>query len=63
MWASLLGTMYLGYAVVPNTSLKDWAKDEAEERLRRRKEGLPVRFGENYAAARAMGKEIADEEE
>lgn len=30
----------------------EWARDEAEERLRRRILGLPVEFGYNYAALR-----------
>lgn len=34
----------------------DWARDEAEERLRRRLQGLPVEFGFNYAALRGKGE-------
>jgi len=37
-----------------NTNPHDWARDEAEERNRRRAAGLPVEFGVNYAALRFM---------
>jgi hypothetical protein len=60
MWTGLLGTMYLASTAVPNTSMKDWAKDEAEERLRRREAGLDVKFGINYAVLRALGKDEPD---
>ena len=61
VWVGLLGTMYLASTAVPNTSMKDWAKDEAEERLRRREAGLDVKFGLNYAVLRATGAEPAEE--
>jgi hypothetical protein len=37
-----------------STSPYDWARDEAEERLRRRDAGLPVEYGVNYAGVRYM---------
>jgi hypothetical protein len=39
-----------------HTPIYDWARDEAEERLRRRLEGLPVEFGYNYAALRGESR-------
>ncbi|KAA0147445.1 hypothetical protein FNF27_06694 [Cafeteria roenbergensis] len=39
----------------------EWARDEAEERLRRRILGLPVEFGYNYAALRAIAERNGDE--
>jgi hypothetical protein len=38
----------------PSSNPHDWARDEAEERMRRRDAGLPVVFGVNYAAIRFM---------
>jgi len=35
-------------------SLYDWARDEAEERIRRRLDGKSVEYGYNYAALRAI---------
>jgi hypothetical protein len=37
--------------------ITQWARDEAEERIRRRAQGLPVEFGMNYAALRAIDEE------
>lgn len=56
-------TCYLIQDVVPNSKFKDWAKDEAEERLKRRESGLPVKFGYNYAALRAAGQEPEDKDD
>ena len=54
--ALLAGTalwIYLaGFA--PNTNPHDWARDEAEERVRRRAAGEEVLYGVNYAALRVM---------
>ena len=46
----------------PNTRVTDWAKDEAEERVRRREAGLPVKYGVNYAMLKAMGKDPEEQE-
>lgn len=53
MLAALVAVPFLSNAV-PNNSMQDWARDEAEERIRRRVQGLPVEFGKNYAALRAL---------
>lgn len=63
VWVGMFTVMYLARNVVPNTSLKDWANDEAAERLRRRELGLDVKFGTNYATLRALGQEPDDSEE
>ena len=36
----------------------EWARDEAEERLRRRLQGMPVEFGYNYAALRGEARAV-----
>jgi hypothetical protein len=63
VWAGLFATFYLVRNVAPNTNMKDWARDEAEERFRRREAGLPVEFGQNYAVLKAEGVEPAPAEE
>ena len=65
-WMMLLALLALPFATtaVPNGSMQDWARDEAEERIRRRIQGLPVQFGKNYAALRALeeaGYDVAGE--
>jgi hypothetical protein len=44
------------YSIAPNTSIDDWAKDEAEERARRRERGQDVEYGMNYAPLAASGR-------
>jgi hypothetical protein len=51
----LFGFFYLNVYHVPNTSIKDWAHDEAAERLARRKAGEPVEYGVHYATRKRMG--------
>ena len=46
--------MYLLSQYLPNTDPHDWARDEAEERVRRRAAGQEVVYGVNYAALRFM---------
>ena len=48
---SLFGLMGF-HALAPETRLTEWAKDEAEERARRRERGEDVEFGRNYFAER-----------
>ena len=43
-----LGVMAGLHVLAPETRLTEWAKDEAEERLRRREAGEDVEFGRNY---------------
>lgn len=54
------------YVNLPNTNIMDWARDEAEERVRRRLRGEPVEYGMNYAALRVMqeaGLDVSQEME
>ena len=59
----IIWTMFVAKNVVPNTSIKDWARDEATERMRRRELGLPVKYGYNYAVLRSLGQETDDQDE
>lgn len=47
VWAGLIFALVMGYRA-PET-IQDWARDEAEERIRRRIQGQPVEYGYNYA--------------
>lgn len=64
-WIVVACTLGLPF-IVSNTrgspSLYDWARDEAEERIRRRLDGKTVEYGYNYAALRAI-REGLDEVE
>lgn len=53
--AGTAAAVFAGMKLVPNTALKDWARDEAEERLRRRAQGKDVQYGVSYAGLRAHG--------
>lgn len=55
-WLFLGGTLavYLLAQYSPNTNPHAWARDEAEERMRRQGEGKEVLYGVNYAAIRYM---------
>lgn len=55
--------VYLAAQYAPNTNPHDWARDEAEERMRRRSAGQDVVFGVNYAAIRYMKEKGALTEE
>lgn len=61
----LAGTaaVYFAAQYAPNTNPHDWARDEAEERMRRRASGQEVQFGVNYAAIRFMKEKGALTEE
>eukprot|EP01138_Halocafeteria_seosinensis_P016292 gb/GECG01016622.1/.p1 GENE.gb/GECG01016622.1/~~gb/GECG01016622.1/.p1 ORF type:complete len:201 (+),score=26.19 gb/GECG01016622.1/:1-603(+) len=52
VWAGLIFALVMGYRA-PET-IQDWARDEAEERIRRRIQGQPVEYGYNYATFRYM---------
>jgi hypothetical protein len=59
--AGTFGFFYLSKYHIPNTSIKDWAHDEAAVRLQRRADGLPVEFGVHYATKMRLG--VTDEED
>jgi hypothetical protein len=48
------------YALAPETRLTEWAKDEAEERERRRAAGEEVEFGKNYFQERQRDEVMAN---
>jgi hypothetical protein len=53
--AGMFGFFYLNTYHVTNTSIKDWAHDEAAVRLQRRKDGLEVEYGVHYATRQRLG--------
>ena len=59
IWAAIV-LATVAYYNIPNTNPADWARDEAEERIRRRIQGLPVEYGVNYAALRFMAERQED---
>ena len=38
----------------PNTNVRDWARDEASERMRRADLGLHIEYGVNYSGLRML---------
>ena len=53
----LFAFFYVNMYHVPNTSAKDWAHEEAAERMRRRQAGLPVEYGVHYASEKRLSEE------